>query len=174
MCLGYSVAASFSAPQLFLIADDLSRMVILASVDESDIGQIREGQVARFTVQAYPDETFTGTVRQVRLQSTVEENVVNYTVVVDVENPDGLLLPGMTAVVDFLIETAADVLKVPNAALRFRATTWMFETIRARREADASSEGPGRNVEGARQNAGSTKHTQHLSLIHISEPTRPY
>lgn len=153
--VGQTVAASFSAPQLFLIADDLSRMEILASVDESDIGQIREGQVARFTVQAYLDETFTGTVRQVRLQSTVEENVVNYTVVVDVENPDGLLLPGMTATVDFLIETATNVLKVPNAALRFRATPRMFETIRAKREAEASSEGPGRSVEGAQQNTGS-------------------
>ena len=133
--VGQTVAASFSAPQLFLIADDLSRMEILASVDESDIGQIEEGQFARFTVQAYPDEIFTGTVRQVRLQSTVEENVVNYTVVVDVENPDGRLLPGMTATVDFLIESATNVLKLPNAALRFRATPQMFESIRARREA---------------------------------------
>ena len=133
--VGQTVAASFSAPQLFLIADDLSRMEILASVDESDIGQIQEGQFARFTVQAYPDEMFTGMVRQARLQSTVEENVVNYTVVVDVENPDGRLLPGMTATVDFVIESATNVLKLPNAALRFRATPRMFETIRARREA---------------------------------------
>lgn len=133
--VGQTVAASFSAPQLFLIADDLSRMEILASVDESDIGHILEGQSARFTVQAYPDETFTGLVRQVRLQSTVQENVVNYTVVIDVENPDGRLLPGMTATVDFLIESATNVLKLPNAALRFRATPQMLETIRARREA---------------------------------------
>ena len=133
--VGQTVAASFSAPQLFLIADDLSRMEILASVDESDIGKIKEGQIARFTVQAYPDETFRGSVRQVRLQSTVQENVVNYTVVVDVENPDGRLLPGMTATVDFLIETATDILKIPNAAMRFRATPQMFEVIRARRRA---------------------------------------
>lgn len=133
--VGQTVAASFSAPQLFLIADDLSRMEILASVDESDIGQIEEGQIARFTVQAYPDETFSGFVRQVRLQSTVQENVVNYTVVVDVKNPDGRLLPGMTATVDFLIETATDILKIPNAAMRFRATPQMFETLRARRMA---------------------------------------
>ena len=138
--VGQTVAASFSAPQLFLIADDLARMEILASVDESDIGQIQEEQFARFTVQAYPDEIFNGMVRQVRLQSTVEENVVNYTVVVDVENPDGRLLPGMTATVDFLIETANDVLKLPNAALRFRATPQMFETLRARRQADRPDE----------------------------------
>jgi len=104
--VGQTVAASFSAPQLFLIANDLASMQILASVDESDIGQIKEGQQARFTVQAYPDESFTGTVRQVRLQSTTLENVVNYTVVVDVENPAGKLLPGMTATVDFIIEGA--------------------------------------------------------------------
>ena len=138
--VGQTVAASFSAPQLFLIADDLARMEILASVDESDIGQIQEEQFARFTVQAYPDEIFNGTVRQVRLQSTVEENVVNYTVVVDVENPDGRLLPGMTATVDFLIETANDVWKLPNAALRFRATPQMFEILRARRQANSPDE----------------------------------
>ena len=129
--VGQTVAASFSAPQLFLIADDLSSMEILASVDESDIGMIEEGQVARFTVQAYPDEVFTGTVRQVRLQSVVEENVVNYTVVIDVANPDGRLLPGMTATVDFLIETATDVMKIANAAIRFRASPFMYEALRS-------------------------------------------
>ena len=130
--VGQTVAASFSAPQLFLIADDLSRMEILASVDESDIGMIEDGQTARFTVQAYPDDTFTGTVRQVRLQSTIQENVVNYTVVVDVDNEEGKLLPGMTATVDFLIETAQDVLKVSNAALRFRPTEAMMAEVRER------------------------------------------
>lgn len=120
--VGQTVAASLSAPQLFLIANDLSEMWILASVDESDIGMILDGQQIRFTVQAYPNRSFTGTVRQVRLQSTVQENVVNYTVVVDVKNPDGKLLPGMTATVDFLVGTATDVFRVPNAALRFRPT----------------------------------------------------
>ncbi len=129
--VGQTVAASFSAPQLFLIANDLSQMQILALVDESDIGRIREGQEARFTVQAYDDRTFTGTVRQVRLQSQSQENVVNYTVVVDVDNSDGALLPGMTATVDFIIERATDVLKVPNAALRFRPTPEMLEAFRA-------------------------------------------
>ena len=130
--VGQTVAASFSAPQLFLIADDLSRMEILASVDESDIGMIKDGQMARFTVQAYPDENFTGIVRQVRLQSTIQENVVNYTVVVDVNNEEGKLLPGMTATVDFLIETAEDVLKISNAALRFRPTEAMMTEARER------------------------------------------
>lgn len=118
--VGQTVQASFSAPELFLIAGDLSKMQILVAVDESDIGQIAEGQTARFTVQAYPDDTFTGSVRQVRLQSASEENVVNYTAVVDVDNPTGILLPGMTATVDFLVETATDVLYVANASLRYK------------------------------------------------------
>ena len=125
--VGQTVAASLSAPQLFLIAEDLSQMEILVSVDESDIGLIQEAQTVRFTVQAYPDVTFDGTVRQVRLQSTSAENVVNYTVVVDVANDSGKLLPGMTATVDFVIERATDVFRVSNAALRFRATDEMME-----------------------------------------------
>ena len=132
--VGQTVAASFSAPQLFLIADDLTHMQILASVDESDIGHIREGQTARFTVQAYPDSAFTGTVRQVRMQSATLENVVNYSVVVDVANPDHRLLPGMTATVDFILGVAKDVLKVPNSALRFRATPEMVAVMQKRRE----------------------------------------
>jgi HlyD family secretion protein len=117
------VAASLSAPQLFLIANDLSRMQIVVSVDESDIASIQEGQPARFTVQARPRERFDGRVEQVRLQSTTLENVVSYGVVVSVENPEGKLLPGMTARVEFLVDAASDVLKVPNAALRFRPET---------------------------------------------------
>ncbi len=129
--VGQTVAASFSAPQLFLIANDLRKMQILATVDESDIGRIREGQTVRFRVSAYPDRTFDGTVRQVRLQSTLVENVVNYTVVIDVDNPERLLLPGMTATVDFFVQAARGVLKVQNAALRFRPTPEMLAQIRA-------------------------------------------
>ncbi len=130
--VGQTVAASLSAPQLFVIANDLSKMQILASVDESDIGMIHNGQTVRFTVQAYPDSTFHGTVRQVRLQSTSSENVVNYTAVVDVDNRGGKLLPGMTATVDFLVESAHDVLKVANVALRLRPTDDMIAELRAR------------------------------------------
>jgi HlyD family secretion protein len=121
--VGQTVAASLQAPQLFLIANDLSRMQILASVDESDIGSIKEGQPVTFTVQSYADKTFTGEVRQVRLQSATTDNVVNYTAVVSVANPDGQLLPGMTATVKFLTNSADGVLTVPNAALRFRPAT---------------------------------------------------
>ena len=125
--VGQTVAASLSAPQLFLIANNLSQMQILASVDESDIGLIHEGQDVRFTVQAYTNQTFTGKVRQVRLQSVTTENVVNYTVVVSVENPKGTLLPGMTATVEFLTGSAENALMVPNAALRFRPTAEMMD-----------------------------------------------
>jgi HlyD family secretion protein len=117
---GQTVAASLSAPQLFLIANDLSRMQILALVGESDIEQIQQGQSVNFTVQALPGQTFPGTVEQVRLQSATTDNVVNYTVIVTLENPGGKLLPGMTARVDFLVKSAGNVLKVPNAALRYK------------------------------------------------------
>lgn len=118
--VGQTVAASLATPQLFLIAKDMSEMQILAAVDESDIGSIHQGQEAHFTVQAYPNRTFTGVVRQVRLQSATQENVVSYTVVVGVNNADGKLLPGMTATVDFVTGSATNALTVPNAALRFR------------------------------------------------------
>jgi HlyD family secretion protein len=129
--VGQTVAASLSAPQLFLIARDLGNMQILVSVDESDIGQIQEGQAVHFTVQAYPNRTFTGTVKQVRMQSKIDQNVVEYTVVVSVANPDGKLLPGMTATVTFQVAKASDVLTVANAALRFQATDAMRAAARA-------------------------------------------
>jgi HlyD family secretion protein len=121
--LGQTVAASLSAPQLFLIANDLTNMQILAKVGEGDIAGIKEGQKARFTVQALPNQSFEGTVEQVRLQSVTSENVVNYTVVVTVPNANRKLLPGMTARVNFLTRSANDVLKVANAALRFKPAT---------------------------------------------------
>jgi HlyD family secretion protein len=120
--VGQTVQASFSAPQIFLIAQDLSRMQIIAAVDESDISSIKDGQEVKFTVQSYPSRTFTGSVEQVRLQSKTTDNVVSYSVVVTVANPDGQLLPGMTATVEFVTGSAKDVLTVPNAALRFRPT----------------------------------------------------
>ena len=131
---GQTVAASFSTPTLFVIADDLSEMEIHALVDESDIGVIREGQSVRFTVEAYMDEEFTGAVRQIWLQPQTVQNVVMYTVVVDARNDRGLLYPGMTATTDFLIDERRDVLMVPNAALRLRATPDMFEVMRATME----------------------------------------
>lgn len=139
--VGQTVAASLSAPQLFLIANDLSEMQILASVDESDIGAIKEGQPVQFTVQSYPNQAFTGRVEQVRLQSTTTENVVSYTVVVNVPNRDGHLLPGMTATVRFLTASADNVLVVPNAALRIRPTSEMLGQTQASTPADSTSRG---------------------------------
>ncbi|MDE3152937.1 MAG: efflux RND transporter periplasmic adaptor subunit, partial [Gemmatimonadota bacterium] len=104
--VGQTVAASFSAPELYLIAGDLTHMQIVASVDESDIGEIHDGQDVDFTVEAYPNRVYHGKVRQVRLQSTTVDNVVNYPVVVSVDNPDGTLLPGMTATVNFRVADA--------------------------------------------------------------------
>lgn len=153
--VGQTVAASFSSPTLFVIARDLSNMEILAAVDESDIGKIHDGQDVHFTVQAYPEEAFSGTVRQVRLQSTTTENVVNYGVVVSVKNPDGKLLPGMTATTEFVVDSAENVLKVQNVALRFRPTEAMVAELRARREASrenggAAADSHAAGAEGAR------------------------
>jgi HlyD family secretion protein len=118
--VGQTVASSLSAPQLYLIAQDLSQMQILAAVDESDIGSIKAGQGVQFTVQAYPGRNFVGAVDEVRLQSKLQDNVVSYTVVVKVDNADGKLLPGMTATVEFITGSANNVLTVPNGALRFK------------------------------------------------------
>jgi HlyD family secretion protein len=119
---GQTVAASLSAPQLFLIANDLAHMQILAQVGESDIAQIKVGQPVSFSVQALPNQKFKGTVQQVRLQSTVADNVVDYTVVIAVDNAQNKLLPGMTARVDLQTQSATNVLEVSNAALRFKPT----------------------------------------------------
>jgi HlyD family secretion protein len=124
--VGQTVAASFSSPTLFLIANDLQKMQILANVDESDIGQIKNGQDVRFTVQAQPNKTFFGQVSQIRLESTTIQNVVNYTVVINVANKEGLLLPGMTATIDFLVGQAKNVLRVANAALRLKPSPEMI------------------------------------------------
>jgi HlyD family secretion protein len=122
---GQTVASSLSAPQLFVIANDLSEMEILASVDEGDIGAIKDGLPVSFTVQAYPNQTFRGSVRQVRLQSTTVENVVTYTAVISVKNLDGRLRPGMTATVKFETATENNAFLVPAAALRMTPTEEM-------------------------------------------------
>ena len=131
---GQTVAASLQAPTLFIIAGNLEQMEIHAQVDESDIGQIREGQSVRFTVSAYPTEKFTGTVRQIRLQPELVSNVVNYTVVIDAANEKNLLLPGMTATVDFIIEQKRDVLLIPNTALRFQPSQQEVEKFAERKK----------------------------------------
>lgn len=118
--IGQTVAASLSAPTLFKIAQDLSQMQIEADVDEADIGKIREGQPVRFTVDAYPNRKFSGEVAQVRKASTVNNNVVTYKVIIRAGNADNTLLPGMTANVDMVTGLKENVLRAPNAALRFK------------------------------------------------------
>jgi HlyD family secretion protein len=117
--IGQTVAASFTAPKLFEIANDLSKMQVECAVDEADIGKVKEAQQVRFTVDSFPDETFNGTVKQVRYSPTTTSNVVTYTTIVDVDNPGMKLRPGMTATVSIITGEAKDVLRVPNAALRF-------------------------------------------------------
>ena len=117
---GQTVAASFTAPVLFTLAQDLSKLQVKISVDEADVGQVHEGQTVRFTVDAYPDDNFQGVVTQVRKQPTIEQNVVAYTVIAVADNPQKKLLPGMTANTDIVIETHSNVLKVPAGALRWK------------------------------------------------------
>lgn len=127
--VGQTVAASLQAPTLFVIAADLTRMRVNTSIDESDVGRIQPGQIARFHVDAYPNEEFPGTVSQVRLSPIVLQNVVTYAGLIDVTNAELKLKPGMTATVD--IETARrdDVLRVPGAALRFTPTSEMLAAL---------------------------------------------
>lgn len=119
--VGQTVAASFQTPDLFAIAEDLSKMQIETAVSEADIGMIQEGQKVTFTVDAYPTQTFEGEVRQIRLSPTVTSNVVVYTVVIDVDNSDLRLKPGMTAFVTILISEKNDVWKVQNSSLLLRS-----------------------------------------------------
>ena len=118
--VGQTVAASLQAPTLFLIANDLTQMQVLADIDEADVGQLGEGTRITFTVDAYPRDVFRGTVSQVRLNPQTVQNVVTYTAVIDVPNPELKLKPGMTANVTAAVAESRNVLKVPNAALRFR------------------------------------------------------
>ena len=118
--IGQTVAANFQTPILFQIAKDLRQMQINISVAEADIGQLHLGQLINFTVDAFQQREFTGTVNQVRLNPTIQENVVTYNVVAMVDNDDETLLPGMTANINFVVNKNNDVLRVPNAALRYK------------------------------------------------------
>jgi HlyD family secretion protein len=121
--LGQTVAASLQSPTLFLVADDLRRMEISANIDEADVGRIKPGQRATFTVSAFPGRTFEGTIKQVRLGSQTIQNVVIYTAIVSIENPNLELLPGMTATLRIETDRRDAVVQVPNAALRWRPPT---------------------------------------------------
>ena len=118
--VGQTVAASFSTPTLFQIAKNLEEMQIDTSVAEADVGSVRQGMPVRFTVDAYPERDFQGKIRLVRLNPTIQQNVVTYNVVVDVNNEGSLLKPGMTAQVSFVANQRENVVRIPNGALRFK------------------------------------------------------
>ena len=155
--VGQTVAASMQAPTLFVLAQNLKEMRVNASVDESDIGKIQNQQPVRFRVDAYPNETFNGTVSQIRLQPVVEQNVVSYVTVIDVPNPDLKLKPGMTAAVTIETGRADEAIKVPNAALRFRPTQEAFEALGQKppeprqRPQGQSARGPQAGTDGQRR-----------------------
>jgi HlyD family secretion protein len=149
---GQTVAASMSAPELFIIAADLTKMQVNASIDESDVGRMRPGQAVTFRVDAYPNETFHGSVNQVRLNPVTVQNVVTYSTVIDVPNPDLKLKPGMTAQVTIEIARRENVLRIPNAALRFRPSKDIFEALHQAVPPELERGFGGRR--GDRQNAG--------------------
>jgi HlyD family secretion protein len=140
---GQTVAASFQAPVLFQIANDLTKMQVECSVDEADIGKVKEGQKVRFTVDAFPSDNFNGVVRQVRYSPEVIQNVVTYTTIVDVDNPEMKLRPGMTATVSIVVGEAQNALRVLNTALRFQPPAdvlqALFQEMRQQRQAAGGS-----------------------------------
>jgi HlyD family secretion protein len=159
---GQTLAAQFQTPELFTVAPQMDeKMHVFASVDEADIGLIRrakdEGRPVEFTVDAYPEDLFTGQIEQIRFSSTVTQNVVTYPVVVAAPNPDLKLLPGMTADLSFQIERKEDVLSVPNAALRY------YPDVLHVREADRKI------LEGAEEEAREEEETAELSAKQLAE-----
>lgn len=141
--VGQTVAASFSAPILFTIAQNLEDIRIDAAVVEADIGGINSGDAAKFTVDAYPDQTFTGTVEQVRLASETLQNVVTYTVVIEARNPNGRLLPGMTANVEITADKRENVLRIAETAVRFRPPANGPEVLEEMQGDSQAARGPG-------------------------------
>ena len=134
--VGQTVAASFQTPDLYLLARDLRQMVIQTNVSEADVGLIKTGQTVHFTVDAYPEREFEGLVQQFRLNSASAQGVVTYTIIVDVENPDELLKPGMTAQTRIVVSSKPKVMRLPTAALRFRPDE---DSLKAKGAAPAAS-----------------------------------
>ncbi|MGE5671523.1 MAG: efflux RND transporter periplasmic adaptor subunit, partial [Fibrobacterota bacterium] len=152
--VGQTVAASISSPTLFIIAEDLRNMEIIADVDESDIGKIKNDQDVTFNVPAYPDKVFNGKVSQIRLQPETVSNVVTYNVVIKTANNDGVLLPGMTANIDFIADKADSVLMVPASALRFKPSEAEITKARAKRESEMKANKNGTDSNFPRRQGG--------------------
>lgn len=166
--VGQTVAASFNTPTLFTIAQDLTKMKMLAAIDEADIGQVVAGQKGQFTVDSFPDEQFRGRVNQVRLEPVVSENVVTYNVQIDVDNADLKLRPGMTASVSILTNEKDRVLKVPSAALRFNALAFMPATEKA--DAKPAAGGGNRSGQGARMRGAVPRRNDRLWVLKNGKP----
>src|SRR3954471_18123363 len=145
---GQTVASSMQAPTLFIIAADLTKMQVNANIDESDVGRMRPGQVVHFRVDAFPTDTFTGSVEQVRLQPTTVQNVVTYQTVIAVPNPQMKLKPGMTANVNIEVSRKSNVLRIPSAATRFRPTADVFAALNQEMPPEARGGFGGRNAGG--------------------------
>jgi HlyD family secretion protein len=160
---GQTVNAGMSAPELFIIAADLTKMQVNANIDETDVGRMRPGQIVTFTVDAYPTDTFHGSVKQVRLNPTTVQNVVTYSTVIDVPNPELKLKPGMTASVTIEIARRENALRVPAAAVRFRPTADIFASLKQAVPPElergfggrGNRPGGGQGGQGGRFNAGS-------------------
>lgn len=167
--LGQTVAASFQTPVLIKIAQDLSKMAIDTSFAEADIGNIREGQKVRFTVDAFPNRSFQGEVQQIRLNPTNQQNVVTYNVRVAVDNPEQTLLPGMTAYVNIAVARHEDVLMVPNAALRYKpADKEKAAGKPGERPGAGSGNGPGGAAPGG-DGGGRKKRDTASGTVHVLE-----
>jgi HlyD family secretion protein len=179
--VGQTVAASLSAPVIFTLAGDLKAMQVDTSVAEADVGKLAPGMEATFVVDAFPDERFKGTIRQIRNAPQTQQNVVTYDAVIDVKNPDLKLRPGMTANTTVTYADRPDVLKVPNAALRFRPTPEMLAALGrssaapgrvAGRDGSAAGGGGGGGAGGGgRGGAGGTGPGRTLWVVRDGRPT---
>jgi HlyD family secretion protein len=168
--VGQTVAASMSAPTLFIIAADLTKMQVNASIDESDVGRIRPGQTVTFRVDAYPGQQFEGSVGQVRLQPKVVQNVTTYETIINVPNPELKLKPGMTANLRVQIARRTDVVRVPNVALRFRPTADIFAALN--QEPPPNFAGGGRGGRGGRGRDGGQADTLPAPIVNAGQPAR--
>jgi HlyD family secretion protein len=152
--VGQTVAASFQAPVLFVIANDLAHMQVNASIDEADIGRVRAGEDVTFTVDAFPEQEFRGRLEQIRLQPITTQNVVTYNTIISVENPRLRLMPGMTATVSVIVRSRTNALRVPSAALRFRPEGYASQRGATQRGAGGGAAGAGGFAGAGRTRSG--------------------
>jgi HlyD family secretion protein len=172
--VGQTVAASLQAPTLFTIAQDLTKMQVYVSTDESDVGTVQAGQEVTFKVDAFPKDSFKGKVSAVRLNATTVQNVVTYTTVVDFDNPDMKLFPGMTAYVTVPVATATDVVKVPNGALRFTPDLTADQISALYQKAGINASGAGRKGgKGSQQASGQQTSTAVVWKLNADKSVEP-